>query len=157
MTKGASPPCRVRVAEMSDAPEIAHLTTELGYPASEQEISSRLAGLLPLANHFVAVAEVMDGQLLGWVAAERRLLLHYEARAELVGLVVRPDARRLGLGRALVAAAEQWAVRQGWNAIFVRSNVARSESHPFYERLGYRRNKTQHSYLKEFAGTEHSS
>ena len=153
VTKSASSSYRIRAAEMSDSPEIAHLTTELGYPASEQEVSSRLAGLLPLANHFVAVAEATDGQLLGWVAAERRLLLVCEARVELVGLVVRQNARRLGLGRTLLAAAEQWGVLQGCNAIFVRSNVTRSESHPFYKRLGYRRNKTQHSYLKELAGT----
>jgi hypothetical protein len=30
----------------------------------------------------------------------------------------------------------------------VRSNVARAESHPFYERLGYVRTKTQHAYRK---------
>jgi predicted N-acetyltransferase YhbS len=30
----------------------------------------------------------------------------------------------------------------------VRSNVVRSGSHPFYERLGYARSKTQHAYRK---------
>jgi hypothetical protein len=30
----------------------------------------------------------------------------------------------------------------------VRSNVVRAESHPFYERLGYVRSKTQHAYRK---------
>jgi hypothetical protein len=30
----------------------------------------------------------------------------------------------------------------------VRSNVTRTESHPFYERLGYARVKTQHAYRK---------
>jgi hypothetical protein len=34
-------------------------------------------------------------------------------------------------------------------SISVRSNVARLESHPFYERLGYVRTKTQHAYAKQ--------
>ena len=35
--------------------------------------------------------------------------------------------------------------------LLVRSNVTRPESHPFYERLGYERIKTQHSYRKTLA------
>ena len=38
--------------------------------------------------------------------------------------------------------------RRGLGVIAVRSNVARTESHPFYERLGYVRTKTQHAYRK---------
>jgi hypothetical protein len=48
----------------------------------------------------------------------------------------------------LVAAAESWAARLGLSDVVVRSNVTRAESHPFYERLGYARTKTQHVYLK---------
>ena len=33
----------------------------------------------------------------------------------------------------------------------VRSNVVRHESHPFYERVGYERTKTQHAYRKRLA------
>jgi len=40
------------------------------------------------------------------------------------------------------------ATGQGLGDIAVRSNVARIESHPFYDRLGYRRVKTQHAYRK---------
>jgi GNAT superfamily N-acetyltransferase len=57
-------------------------------------------------------------------------------------------ARRSGAGRALVAAIERWAASRGVAQVSVRSNVVRVESHPFYERLGYTRVKTQHSYRK---------
>jgi GNAT superfamily N-acetyltransferase len=86
---------------------------------------------------------------IGWVAAERRLLLESGERAEIVGLIVTADARRSGTGLALVKAAEEWAAEQGMQTISVRSNVARLESHPFYERLGYVRTKTQHAYAKQ--------
>ncbi len=58
------------------------------------------------------------------------------------------SARRMGIGKALVSAAEQWTARQGLTSIRVRSNISRAESHPFYERLGFIRKKTQHAYAK---------
>lgn len=137
----------IRPAAATDAAEIARLTTLLGYPASTEEIARRLDILLPSASYFIAVAEGSWG-LAGWVAAERRVLLESGERAELVGLIVDPDSRRAGMGRALVRAAEEWAVGQRFDLISVRSNVARVESHPFYERLGYVRRKTQHAYTK---------
>ena len=138
----------IRPAAATDAAEIARLTTLLGYPASTEEIARRLDILLPSASYFIAVAEGSSG-LVGWVAAERRVLLESGERAELVGLIVDPDARRSGMGRALVRAAEEWAVGQRFDLISVRSNVARVESHPFYESLGYARLKTQHAYAKQ--------
>ena len=52
---------------------------------------------------------------------------------------------------SLMAAAEEWAVAHGFDEVILRSNVARPESHPFYESLGYTRTKTQHAYLKRVA------
>ena len=139
---------RVRPATTADAAGIARLATELGYPSSDDEIAARLDSMLSSESHFVAVAEDAPN-LVGWVAAERRLLLESGTRVELVGLIVASSARRSGTGRALVAAAEAWALGQGVEVISVRSNVARLESHPFYERLGYARTKTQHAYSKQ--------
>ncbi len=70
-----------------------------------------------------------------------------------MGLVVSQACRRAGIGRALVAAAEQWQTERGVAAICVRSNVVRPESHPFYESLGFARYKTQHAYIKRTEAT----
>jgi len=141
-------PLHIRRATLSDAAAIAALSGELGYPASAQEMSVRLAVLLPQAAQFVAVAATPAGDVVAWIAAERRLLLEYGEKAEIVGLVVGAAARRTGVGKALVRAVEQWAREQGLAIVSVRSNAARVESHPFYERLGFVRIKTQHSYEK---------
>jgi GNAT superfamily N-acetyltransferase len=142
---GASP--RLRNARLDDATEIARLADELSYPATTQDITARLTALLPQSHHHVVVAQGDDG-LLGWIAVERRLTLESGAQIEIVGLVVSAVARRSGIGQALVADAERWALAQGFDSIAVRSNVARTESHPFYERLGYLRRKSQHLYSK---------
>jgi GNAT superfamily N-acetyltransferase len=138
---------RIRGATLDDAADIARLCGELGYPAAAQDMHARLALLLPQATQFIAVAE-REHALYGWIAAERRVLLEYGERAEIVGLVVDARARRTGVGQALVAAAERWACGQGLREIAVRSNIARIESHPFYKRLGFVRRKTQHNYAK---------
>jgi GNAT superfamily N-acetyltransferase len=142
---GASP--RLRNAQLVDAAEIARLADELGYPATTQDMAARLTVLLPQSHHHVVVAQGDDG-LLGWIAVERRLTLESGERIEIVGLVVSTAAMRSGIGQALVADAERWALAQGFNSIAVRSNVARAESHPFHEHLGYLRRKTQHVYSK---------
>jgi len=140
----------IRPARLEDAAEIATLSTELGYPTSEGEMKRRMEKLLQSNSYFLAVAE-NESRVIAWVAAEKRLLLESGERAEIVGLIVTTSARRSGTGLALVKAAEAWAVEQGMPSISVRSNVARVESHPFYERLGYVRTKTQHAYAKQLA------
>jgi hypothetical protein len=57
----------------------------------------------------------------------------------------------------LVLAAEQWAETVSAEAIVVRSNVNRLESHSFYPALGYPPIKTQRVYRKSLAGASKQS
>lgn len=135
-------------ARIDDAAEIARLAGELGYPADVDAMHARLRELLPMPRHRIVVAQGERDELLGWIAVERRLTLESGERVEIVGLVVDAAVRGSGVGRELVADAEQWALAQGFDAIGVRSNVLREGSHPFYESLGFARVKTQHAYRK---------
>jgi len=145
-----NPSIRIRATQPADSAQIAELSGQLGYPASAVAIASRLARLLAHPDHhcvFVAV----DGEptLLGWIHAGFSDLLEYDQRGEIFGLVVHESARGRGVGGALVAAAEQWVLEHGCAEIGVHSNVVRKESHPFYERVGYERIKSQHVYRKQ--------
>lgn len=141
-------PITLRPASFDDSAAIAALVGELGYSASDDEIKARLPLLLDSDRYFLAVATAADGVLLGLVNAERRLNIESGTSFELTGLVVASGARRTGVGSALVAAAESWARAHGANAMRVRSNVVRPESHAFYARLGYGLQKTQHCYAR---------
>ena len=140
----------IRCAQTSDAAEIARLSGDLGYSMSIDEMRAALDRLLADSRHFIVVADQGSDRLLGWMHVEHRTSLQTADRAELMGLVVDGAARRRGTGRALVDAAEQWAQSQGLATLTVRSNVTRQLSHPFYEALGYVREKTQHLYRKRF-------
>ena len=138
----------VRAARLADAPRLAELSGVLGYPASPDVFLTRLERVLARSDEKVLVAETSPGQIAGWIHAAEHALLEVEPRCEILGLVVDAAHRKLGVGRRLIAAAEGWARQRGLDEMSVRSNVLREESHPFYERLGYTRVKTQHSYRK---------
>jgi ribosomal protein S18 acetylase RimI-like enzyme len=120
----------------------------LGYPAGTDEIAGRLGRLLQRPEDLVVVAEAPRRRVVGWLHGMEQELLESERRCEILGLVVDAECRGQGVGRVLVAAAEAWAASRGLALMTVRSNVTRSESHPFYERLGYLKIKTQHAYRK---------
>lgn len=139
---------RIRPATVPDAAAIGELISELGYTAMTVDVSERLVALVVDNRCLVLVAAAPDGALLGWINAERRITVHSGSYHEVSGLVVSASARRMGVGRALLEAAEQWARSQGGRAVAVRSNVIREASHLFYEGQGYVRRKSQHYYLK---------
>ena len=137
----------VRDAAPADAPALAALAGQLGHAVGLPELRERLAALAPLADHRVVVAE-RGGAVVGWLAAERRLHLLAGRRVEVVALIVSDAHRREGIGRALVMEAERWRAASGAPTLLVRSDVTRAASHPFYERLGFTRTKTQHAYAR---------
>ena len=138
----------VRKATRNDAARVAELSATLGYPVTKEAMAQRLDRVLPLGTHTVFVAEVAE-DLVGWTHGAEQEMLELGCRCEILGLVVAEGQRGRGTGRRLVEAVEQWARGRGLDQIFVRSNVVRPESHPFYERIGYERYKTQHAYRKQ--------
>lgn len=138
----------LRRARADDVAELARLSGQLGYPQDATVFASRLRRLLVSADHPVIVATDDGRSLLGFIALENRLMLEVGERVEIVGLVVDEGARRRGIGQALVRAAEEWAREIGVAEVMVRSNIARAQSHPFYEGAGFTRIKTQHVYRK---------
>ena len=138
----------IRPAEGTDAVRLAELSGALGYPVAPEIMAARLGRVLRRAEDVVFVAEATAGRVTGWLHGAEQELLESGRRCEILGLVVDAEHRGHGIGRLLVAAVETWARARGLELVTVRSNVTRSESHPFYQRLGYVNVKTQHAYRK---------
>jgi GNAT superfamily N-acetyltransferase len=138
----------IRQMRAEDAPVVAELTSQLGYPATESEIRRRYDLIKDRWDARLLVAQHDHRGVVGWIHVQATYLLQVDARAAIWGLVVSESARGAGVGRALVAAAEQWAVHLGLDAIAVKSNVVRERTRGFYEHLGYTVAKTQNAFRK---------
>jgi GNAT superfamily N-acetyltransferase len=132
----------IRPMAANDAPEVARLAQELGYPSTPPDIVERLEALGSDPDHVLLVATSNDGHVSGWAHVHIGRSLLSPARAEIGGLVVDAKWRGRGIGSALMAATEQWARGRDLDVVRVRSNVVREDAHRFYESLGYRRDKT---------------
>lgn len=138
----------IRSLNSDDAAAAAVLSADLGYPADAAAMRERLAALLAEADHAVLGAAGEDGSLLGWVHVCSRLLLIDPPSAFVEGLVVGAPARRCGVGRALMAAAEGWARRRGAQSMRLRSGATRGDAHGFYRALGYQEAKAALGFEK---------
>jgi GNAT superfamily N-acetyltransferase len=139
---------RVRRAAATDAERLAALATQLGYTCAPKDVWTHLSPIESHEDHFVAVAELEDGHVIGWVHAYVRRLMVSNPHAEIGGLVVDAGSRGSGVGRLLMQHAEDWARENRLEAVYLRSNVIRQDAHRFYEALGYKIIKTQHAFLK---------
>jgi GNAT superfamily N-acetyltransferase len=130
---------------------MARLAGELGYSATAETMRARVKVLLGSASDRVFVAVDAAGEIAGWLQAHAAHNMESGFRVEITGLIVATSARRRGIGRALAEKAEQWAKELGAEAVVVRSNSKRVESHSFYPALGYEPIKTQVVYRKSLA------
>jgi GNAT superfamily N-acetyltransferase len=137
----------IRRATSADAAGVAELSGILGYPVDRETMQRRLERIGGCEEHVVFVAE-SRGQIVGWIHGAEHEFLVAGRIGEICGLVVAEGRRTSGVGRRLVEAIEQWARERGLDQVSVRSNIVRAESHPFYEKVGYTRLKTQHTYRK---------
>lgn len=136
----------LRSATAADAPRIAALLGDEGYPAGASDIVARLERFAPDHSH-VIVAE-HDGEVLGFVA------LHVLPRFELddpivrvIALVVDPDVRERGVGHQLMDEAERIGHEAGAAFVEVTAGHHRPDAMRLYEALGY--DPTVAAYLRK--------
>ncbi|MGI4791496.1 MAG: GNAT family N-acetyltransferase [Janthinobacterium lividum] len=138
----------IRPMTVDDAQEVAALSGQLGYPATESQVLDSFQAISAKPDNAFFVAD--NGGVVGWLQV---LGVHFLASlapfAEIGGLVVDAAFRRQGVGRALMAQAEEWAKAQGYAEVRLRSGLHRTDAHQFYERIGYTLAKTNHMFCKD--------
>jgi aminoglycoside 6'-N-acetyltransferase I len=137
---------RVRLAQPSDRAALARLREALWPESSAEEHSRELASIL--AGHapgslplVILVAEASDGTLAGFL--ELGLRSHAEgcdpshAVGYVEGWYVAENSRQRGIGKRLLAAAEDWARRQGCVEMASDAVIDNQLSQRVHERLGF--------------------
>ena len=127
----------IRPAVANDAPALAQMLDQLGYPTDASEIPGRLERMRERPGTTVFVAEQRD-KPVGVVTVHLFPALHTsEPVAWLTALVVDETVRGSGVGSALVERAEEWASRHGAKRLALTSHLRRKEAHEFYKRRDY--------------------
>ena len=136
----------IRPARKADAGVIAVLLDQLGHPSSETHVWRQLDRIRSDANEMVLVAENASA-VAGVLALQIVPQFHQEPPlARIIDLCVLESFRGLGIGRQLVATAEDIARDRQCHKLEVTSNNIRKDAHRFYLKNGLA--ATHHYFAK---------
>lgn len=136
----------LRPATAADAPAIAALFTDEGYPAGPSDIVARLVHFG--TDESRAVVAEHEGAILGFIAVHAMPRFEHDDRiVRILALVVDAGARERGVGRALMAEAERIGRDLGAAFVEVTAGHHRPEARHLYESLGY--DATVTAYLRK--------
>ncbi len=123
-------------------------------PLSDTEATAYWQGIIDDLAHGerVLLVAVREGRVVGSVQMEPAGRANGAHRAEVQRLIVHRDARRQGLGRALMAALEEHA-RQMGRTLLVLDTREGDPSETLYQRGGYTRVGVIPRYARSATGT----
>jgi GNAT superfamily N-acetyltransferase len=139
---------KIRAACKEDSSALAQLANELEHPTTPEQIAERFSAASQQNTYALIVAELPTGEIAGFMELVVERLIDAEPRVDVAGLVIGKSCRGRGIGRMLMAYAEDWAIERGCKIVHLRSNLKRAGAHAFYERLGYEHFKTQKAFRK---------
>ncbi|TDQ27514.1 GNAT family N-acetyltransferase [Tenacibaculum caenipelagi] len=138
----------IRNAEIKDSESITELSNQLGYEAVNAEIQNRLKKILEHPDNCIYVA-TQNKKVVGWIHGFYSMRVESDFFVEIGGLVVSDNFRKNGIGKKLVDKVIEWADLKNCRKVRVRCNVIRTESHKFYEKIGFEINKEQKIFNKQ--------
>ena len=130
----------IRRAEIADAVALADLMTQLGYPTRASEMEMRMETICADRNYATFVA-VSEGKVCGMIGTFTCYTYeHNGPSGRILTLVVSEKVRGCGIGRTLIATAENDLAQRNIRRIAVNARLERAQAHEFYEKLGYAKN-----------------
>ena len=133
-----APKPRIRDAKPKDAEELVPLIGLLDHKVDAKAVRKRINQLAK--DKLAPLVATLDKKIVGLVGIHRMVTIH---RDQPVGritiLVVAEKARRQGIARMLVEAAEQQLKKLGCGMVEVTSNDRLAAAHAFYRHMGYER------------------
>lgn len=138
----------VRECALTDCESIYLLNkNDLGYDFPIEKTAKRLEMILGSEKDKIFVAEY-GGKVIGYIHACDYDVIYGPSMKNILGLAVDSAYRKLGAGKALLTAAENWAKETGSAGVRLCSGAQRKEAHEFYKRCGYICSKEQLNFKK---------
>ena len=133
-----APKPKIRDARAKDAEELVALIGLLDHQVDTKGVRKRINQLAK--EKLAPLVATLDKQVVGLIGIHRMVTIH---RDQPVGritiLVVAEKARKQGIARMLVEAAEQQLRKLGCGMVEVTSNDRLAPAHAFYRHMGYER------------------
>ena len=137
----------IREARIADYEDIHHLCeSDMGYICDKERVKLRLS-TLDHSRECVFVAD-QECRIVGFIHVEKYEVLYAPSMANILGIAISERFRRQGLGRQLLAAAEEWAKSKEITLMRLNSGKTREEAHLFYRSMGYSDDKEQLRFIK---------
>jgi ribosomal protein S18 acetylase RimI-like enzyme len=125
---------------MNDATALAQLMCELGYETRKSEMQMRMETIAADERYRTFVA-VLDGKVCGMIGTLAcPSYEHNDPGGRILALATLGTMRRRGIGRALIATAEEDFAHKGIRRVALNTRLTREDAYKFYETLGYERN-----------------
>ncbi len=135
-----------------DANEIQKISNfELGYDVDLDIVKKQIEKLTNDNKHNVIIGfeNEQTRKIVGFVHAELYESLYMDTGLNILGLAVDSNFQGQGIGKKLMSAIEDYALKNNISFIRLNSNVRRVEAHKFYESIGYICDKTQKRLIKK--------
>ncbi|MBV9527200.1 GNAT family N-acetyltransferase [Sphingomonas sp.] len=134
----AEPKLAIRPARPGDSGVLVGLIALLDHQVDEAGVRKRIAELA--RAKLTPLVATLDRQIVGLCGIDAMVAVHRDRPAGRINiLVVSEAARGRGIGRKLVAAAEDALRARACRLVEVTSNDRLAEAHAFYRHMGYER------------------
>jgi GNAT superfamily N-acetyltransferase len=127
----------IRRVLKDDAKQLFAVYKQLGYAIHEEQLNERLDDLLAGKEHALYLAELPEGEIIGWVHAYIGMSLYTDPVAYIRELIVDREMRYIGAEQTLLQVIEQWAREQNCSAVYLWLEAMQQKDPRFYQGLGY--------------------
>ena len=135
-----------------DAQEIQSISNfELGYDVNLDIVKKQIRKLTNDNKHNIIIGfeNEQTRKIIGFVHAELYESLYMDTGLNILGLAVNSNFQGQGIGKKLMSAIEDYALKNNISYVRLNSNIRRIEAHKFYESIGYVCDKTQKRLIKK--------
>lgn len=122
---------------------------EMGYDYPPEETRKKLEAVILSQSDKIFVA-VCEDKVIGYIHVNDYDVIYAPHMKNVMGIAVGREYKRMGVGSALIAKAEEWAKETGASGIRLVSGESREIAHKFYRSQGYVGEKKQINFKKIF-------
>jgi len=130
----------IRRATSRDTPDYVRMRAALWPDAEPDDLAAEMDGLLTDPSQLALLAETDDGRVCGFAEARVRAFANgvdEQPCAFLEGWWVDEPQRRAGVGRALIAAVEDWARGLGFSELGSDADLHNTLGQQAHQALGF--------------------